>query len=281
MLWMKIDTDIHKDDKIEQLFMETGNKGVLAYFILLFTLGEKYEGDPQKPLQILLNPLQKHLKMYNKSLTNWLQIASNIFKFDYKVETNGYFIEIHYPKFLEKQQKYFAPLGKKGFQKPTHIDVEVDIDKEIDKEEDTDKERIDKKENLPFKLQEILELFNSICTDLPKTQSLGKTRESHVKARSKELKTKEGWRAFFERVQTSNWLCGRDPKSNGWHASFDWILKESNFIKILEGNYDNKKPVASRTDPVSVEAHNAEIYKRQEEANEEWEKLKRERTAKD
>ena len=27
---------------------------------------------------------------------------------------------------------------------------------------------------------------------------------------------------------------------NEWHATFDWIMKPSNFAKIIEGNYANK-----------------------------------------
>jgi hypothetical protein len=100
---------------------------------LVSALAEKYEGDPEKPIQLLTNPLQNSLKMYSKTFLKWFQNASNIFKFDYKMELNANYIEIHYPKFLEKQQKYFAPLGKKGFQRPTHIEKEKDIDKEEEK----------------------------------------------------------------------------------------------------------------------------------------------------
>ncbi|MNP53901.1 hypothetical protein D3C76_1484160 [compost metagenome] len=39
-------------------------------------------------------------------------------------------------------------------------------------------------------------------------------------------------------VEASDFLTGRDGK---WgNCGFDWIIKESNYIKILEGNYANK-----------------------------------------
>ena len=48
----------------------------------------------------------------------------------------------------------------------------------------------------------------------------------------KELET------VFKKVEESAFLNGNSDKWSG--ATFDWILKESNFIKVLEGNYDDK-----------------------------------------
>ena len=42
----------------------------------------------------------------------------------------------------------------------------------------------------------------------------------------------------FTKVQDSNFLNG--DNDNNWKASFDWIFKANNFIKILEDNYINK-----------------------------------------
>jgi len=45
----------------------------------------------------------------------------------------------------------------------------------------------------------------------------------------------------FQKVEASDFLSGRSGKWNG--CNFDWVLKEANMVKILEGNYDNKKVV--------------------------------------
>ena len=41
----------------------------------------------------------------------------------------------------------------------------------------------------------------------------------------------------FIRVANSSFLCGQNERE--WKASFDWVIKENNLIKIIEGNYDN------------------------------------------
>lgn len=45
------------------------------------------------------------------------------------------------------------------------------------------------------------------------------------------------WQAFCERVRSSRFLMGQGP--NKWHINFDWILREGNVLRVLEGNYDN------------------------------------------
>jgi hypothetical protein len=41
----------------------------------------------------------------------------------------------------------------------------------------------------------------------------------------------------IDNVSKSGYLNGKNDK--GWKITFDWILKPVNFLKILEGNYDN------------------------------------------
>ena len=45
----------------------------------------------------------------------------------------------------------------------------------------------------------------------------------------------------FCKMEASDFLKGKNKY--GWQASFDWVFKNSdNWIKILEGNYDNRIP---------------------------------------
>ena len=89
-----------------------------------------------------------------------------------------------------------------------------------------------------FSAEQIVELFNQFLPSLPKVKKLTSTRISAITARTKqELKTLNAWRDFFDAVSNSDFLMG---KTSSWQATFDWITKESNFVKIIEGNYDNK-----------------------------------------
>lgn len=42
----------------------------------------------------------------------------------------------------------------------------------------------------------------------------------------------------MEKVHTSSFLQGNNK--TGWQISFDWFINKSNFLKVLEGNYDDK-----------------------------------------
>gem|GEM_PF-6848575 len=48
------------------------------------------------------------------------------------------------------------------------------------------------------------------------------------------------WQAFFERVDQSDWLCGRIEGRNNtvFRTNLEWMLKEDNFARINEGFYD-------------------------------------------
>lgn len=87
--------------------------------------------------------------------------------------------------------------------------------------------------------QNIVDSYNSICISLPKVIKLTETRKKAIKSAVELIGGKEDLKLFFEKVEASDFLCGRTV--NQWTGcGFDWILKKSNLIKILEGNYDNQ-----------------------------------------
>ena len=49
---------------------------------------------------------------------------------------------------------------------------------------------------------------------------------------------------IFERVEKSDFLSGRNGKWS--NCGFDWIFNPSNFVKIIEGNYDNNEKTPNR-----------------------------------
>lgn len=84
---------------------------------------------------------------------------------------------------------------------------------------------------------EIKNIFNSVCIDLPKIQKLTPTRKKLIDARTKEYDLLTIGNVFTK-VAESSFLNGENK--NNWVASFDWIFKPGNFIKILEDNYKNR-----------------------------------------
>jgi len=96
------------------------------------------------------------------------------------------------------------------------------------------KEEKKRKENI-FPYQEILEIFNSVCIDLPKVEKLTDKRKQLIKSRVDE-NSLEILGDVFKKVNESDFLSGR---KTDWKASFDWIFNPTNFVKILENNYQN------------------------------------------
>jgi uncharacterized protein YdaU (DUF1376 family) len=85
---------------------------------------------------------------------------------------------------------------------------------------------------------EIVNLYHEICISLSKVKTLSKGRILKIKTRHKEIKTLEAWREIFIRASKSDFLNG--IKSD-WKANFDWMIEnDTNWLKIIEGKYDNK-----------------------------------------
>jgi hypothetical protein len=61
----------------------------------------------------------------------------------------------------------------------------------------------------------------------------------------------ETFRRLFQKAQESDFLSGRSGRWTG--CNFDWLLKEANMIKVLEGCYDNKGNARGMAAPTSDE----------------------------
>jgi len=73
---------------------------------------------------------------------------------------------------------------------------------------------------------------------IPQIRAIGGQRKSSTAARIRE----HGKAAFAEvakKAAESDFLNGNNDR--GWVADFDWMIKPNNFIKVLEGNYDNRQ----------------------------------------
>lgn len=85
--------------------------------------------------------------------------------------------------------------------------------------------------------QGLKEYFNFTFKDkLPQITVMTESRKSAVKARVAEH-GKESIRAVFRKVLASSFLMGCNDRN--WRTDFDWIFKPTNYIKILEGKYDD------------------------------------------
>jgi hypothetical protein len=89
-------------------------------------------------------------------------------------------------------------------------------------------------------ISEAVEIYNDAASQVgwPKVQKLTPARAKVLKARLAECGGVEGWRIAMDKGKSSDFLSGRATGSTP--ANFDWITKQANFTKLMEGNYDNR-----------------------------------------
>ena len=100
--------------------------------------------------------------------------------------------------------------------------------------------------------QEVIELYHKHLPTLRRVEVWNETRKGYLRQRWREvadelMKTKAidssdvlGWFGeFFEHIGSSKFLTGRvnDKSGRSFAADLEWILKPSNFAKIVEGKY--------------------------------------------
>ena len=107
--------------------------------------------------------------------------------------------------------------------------------------------------------EEILEIFNLVCSALPQVTKLTKERENAINKILETYNTQDIGNVF-KIVSESDYLCG---KTVSWKADFDWIFIPKNFIKILEGKYKNiENGTQQRTNTeIAIDAFNSETAK--------------------
>ena len=121
------------------------------------------------------------------------------------------------------------------------INTDINTDVNTDRDSTTETTEVALAEN-PEKVEpnDVIEEFNRVVIRLPKVTVPTLKRKGVIQQRIKEH-GREAVSICFSKAGKSDFLCGVNDR--GWMASFDWIMKPENFVKILEGNYDNKPQI--------------------------------------
>lgn len=86
--------------------------------------------------------------------------------------------------------------------------------------------------------KDIVNCFNDTCVSFPKVKKLSNSRKKAIRARLNTYSVDE-IKKVFELAEQSDFLKGKNDRN--WTATFDWMMKDSNMAKILDGNYKNKE----------------------------------------
>ena len=98
------------------------------------------------------------------------------------------------------------------------------------------------RENVPY--QQILDLYHRTCKTMPEVRVYTPSRKQAVKNRYNQFKDHPKgplwpFEVLFDHADKSNFLSGRSGRWGG--CNFDWLMKQANFVKTIEGNYDNDR----------------------------------------
>ena len=116
---------------------------------------------------------------------------------------------------------------------------------EGDKEEDLEGDINIKREKIDC--QQIVDLYHSICKSFPSVRSLSDARKKAIRARLNTY-TLDDFKTVFENAEASSFLKGANDRN--WTATFDWLIKDANMAKVLEGNYVDKPQRGGRKEIV-------------------------------
>ena len=86
--------------------------------------------------------------------------------------------------------------------------------------------------------QQIADMYNNTCVSFPSLVSLSESRKKAIKARLNTYSV-DDFEKLFIKAEASGFLKGKNDRN--WSATFDWLIKDSNMAKVLDGNYDNKE----------------------------------------
>ena len=113
----------------------------------------------------------------------------------------------------------------------TNSNTEIEIEKDIEIEVSTTKVVL-----IPKHLECIVIAWNNL--NLSTIKSIQNTRLKLLNARIKDYGI-DGVLQAINNIKESSFLKGQNNKN--WTITFDWLIKPSNFIKVLEGNYTDKE----------------------------------------
>ncbi len=123
-----------------------------------------------------------------------------------------------------------------------NVDTEI-RDKSL---EIRDKNNKTSSKSMNVNYQQIVDMYHSICKSYPVLRSISESRKKAIRARARVYPI-EAFQQVFENAEASSFLKGSNNRD--WSADFDWMMKDKNFTKILEGNYGGISHGTGRESP--------------------------------
>ena len=124
--------------------------------------------------------------------------------------------------------------------------TECNTEKRREREEKRREEREKSKVNYEL----VARMYNDTCVSFPHLTTLSEARKKAIKARLNKY-TLDDLQRVFDLAEASDFLKGNN--SRNWNATFDWLMKDTNIAKVLDGNYNNKTSQHTNNNSVAQE----------------------------
>ena len=241
--WIKITTDMFDNRKIKHLRRLPDGNNIVLIWVMLLTMAGRCNANGMIFLTENIPYTPKMLADELDFEENTVQLALQALEqLGMIVTNNGYFAIAGWEEYQniegmerireqnrirkqrQREKEKLLPNNSHVTSRDSHA---TDIDKELDK--DKEKEKID--------YQRIVDMYNDTCVSFPRLKSLSENRKKSIKARLKTY-SYDDFKTLFEKAEASDFLKGKNNKD--WSATFDWLIKDSNMAKVLDGNYDNR-----------------------------------------
>jgi predicted phage replisome organizer len=254
--WIKIVTDIFDDEKILLIESLPEHDAIIVIWFKLLCLAGKMNNsgvfmmNDKIPYteEMLSTIFRRPLNTVKLALTTFEQFSmieriDNVITIPNwskhqtldQLEARKEYMRDYMQGYREKQKKIAT---NKSCKVNSKVNSKANVNSlDIDIEEDIDIDKEIEKKTIPY--QEVINLYNSICKSYPKIKTLSEARKKAIKARLNTYSV-DDFKIVFIKAEESDFLKGKNNRN--WSATFDWLLKDSNFCKVLEGNYDNKNP---------------------------------------
>jgi predicted transcriptional regulator len=105
-----------------------------------------------------------------------------------------------------------------------------------------DQDKPEPRVKIPF--DQILDMYHDQCPTMPTVKIYTPSRKQAVRNRYNQFKDHPKgalwpFEVLFDHASKSDFLSGRNGSWKG--CNFDWLMKQANFVKTIEGNYDNDR----------------------------------------
>lgn len=270
--WLKLQTDFFRQKEIKKLrAIAGGDTYTVIYLKMLLSALESggklyYEGiddDFESELALSLDEEVENVKVTVAFLLRTGLMVSSEDRDVYELEKLNTMIGSESSS-AERVRRF---RDKQKEQKALHCNTEVtkmsrlgNVEKEIEREKEIEIERDIEEEGTERSrtdYQKIVALYHSICKSYPEIKALSENRKKAIRARLKTYSI-EDIETVFRKAEASDFMKGKNNRN--WSATFDWMMKDANFAKIIEGNYDNKEQQYTQSQAQPQSGFNSNDY---------------------